>query len=994
MSNYLLRISTSILFTSALAAGAVTPNIERSQRAQADRWADSVYATLSDRERIAQLMFVKVVPTQGDASKAAVRRYFETDGCGGLLLTEGTLAQHTAIGNYAQEVAKVPVMITFDGEWGLSMRITDSPRFPHNMALGAIDDYKLLYRYGQEVAREFRLAGVHVNFAPDADVNSNPSNPVIGYRAFGEDPERVAKASTAYSLGLEDGGVQAVAKHFPGHGDTDSDSHKTLPVVNHTRTRLDSTDLVPFADFIGAGCSGVMVGHIAIPALDASGCPASLSALVTDKLLRREMGFEGLIYTDALGMKGSSEYTAHPALAALKAGADVLLCPTNAKAEINAIEAALRSGEISHDIVEEHCKRVLRYKYYYKAWEPAQNDSQLSAKVNGPEAEALINDLAAASITVLENRDNLLPLDIAPGQRISVVNIGENADNNFTSACRHYAMTEAHYTMGDAFGAHSLAQICNADVVVAAVYTDTPQARQAFAQIAAKAGKCVGVFFVNPYKMKKFAASLGSLDGLVLAYDNIAAMQTNAAAALFGGIATRGKLPVALRGVAPLGKGIQLPKTRLGFSTPVAEGFAPWLTDSIDAMVNKGLRTGAFPGCQVLVARNGNIIFDKAYGKLTSGGASVTPQTIYDLASVSKAVGTLPGIMKAYDTGLVKLDDNLGNLIPEITDTAKQCITVRQLLYHETGMPASLNVFDAMFDTLSYKAPLTRRRPDRQHGIRIQKGLYGASSARLRTDILGRQKSDKFPIQAAKGIFTGKSTYDTLMHRIYDIKLRDNRNYNYSCLNFCLLMDIEQRVTGRKHDEYVATEIFGPLGAYRTGYRPNDWAVTGSVAPTEHDTFMRRQTLKGYVHDELAAMSGGVQGNAGLFGNADDVAKYCQMLLNGGTYGGHRLLSEATANLFTTDKSSTCRRGLGFDKPDTENPDYSPTCDEASPAVFGHLGFTGTVFWVDPSENLIFVFLTNRVNPTRDNAAFNLLPIRPRLFSYVYRALNDNEDAQ
>lgn len=976
------------------AFGSPTPNIEKKHQAEAARWADSVYNTLSTRQRAAQLVFPKIAPTDGEKAKEAIRRLVKTEGSGGLLFSAGSLAQYAELINYAKSLAEVPLVMTFDGEWGLSMRIKESPRFPKNMALGAITDYRLLYEYGAEMARECRLLGIDVNFAPDADVNSNPDNPVIGYRSFGEDPSRVAKATAAYSLGLEDAGVQAVAKHFPGHGDTDVDSHKALPTVNHSRARLDSTDLVPFKEFIGAGCSGIMVGHIAVPALDPSGTPASLSSLVTDGLLRKELGFDGLIYTDALSMKGAVDSKGrNVCVAALIAGADVLETPVNARTDIDAIVAAVKSGAISKKMLEDRCKRVLRYKYLLCVQNPKPSlpYAELKSLINSPEADALIKRLAAASITVLKNKDRLLPVDAVAGFRAAVVNIGAKADNNFTSTVSLYAETEPHYTMGEAFSAASLAKINANDAIIAAIYNDSKASRDNFAQLVAAAKKpVVAVFFVNPYKMKKFEASLKGSDAIVLAYEDIAAERVSAAEAIFGGIAVSGKLPVDLPGVATLGTGITLPKTRLGISSPAAEGMAPWLTDSIDTLVKKGLADGSFPGCQVLVAKNGNIVYDKSFGRLSSSAESpkVNSETAYDLASVSKATGTLAGIMKAYDKGLLKLDATLADLIPEITDSAKRTITVTELLYHETGMPAGLNMFDVMFDTTTFSSKLITPRPDKTHSIKIQRRAYGNKYARLRSDILARSASAKFPVEAARGIFTGKSTYDTVMHRIYNAPLRKTKAYNYSCLNFCLLMDIEQRLTGKSHDLFVAEEIFGPIGAYRSGYRPHTTIGAANVASTEHDTFLRRQTLKGYVHDELAAFSGGVQGNAGFFGNARDVAKYCQMLLNGGTYGGHRILSPETTRLFTTAKSPTCRRGLGFDKPDKENPDSSPTCDEASADVFGHLGFTGTVFWVDPAQDLIFVFLTNRVNPTRDNTAFNRLNIRPRLFSLINRAID------
>lgn len=985
--KFLKPIAVAILAATALSTYAVVPNIAKGREAEAERWADSVYKTLTPRARVAQLVVVGLNPGSGDASEAVIRKVAGKEKCGGMLFSKSSFDAAVDMANYGRSLAATPLLMTLDGEWGLSMRIRDTPVFPRNMALGAIRDMRLLYDYGREVARECKLLGINVNFAPVADVNTNPANPVIGDRSFGENPVLVGKAAVAYSLGLEDGGVQAVAKHFPGHGDTDSDSHKTLPTVNHSREQLDSIDLLPFRDFIEAGCSGVMVGHLNIPAIDKSGIPMSLSPKAVTDLLRKEMHFEGIIYTDGLGMKGAN-VNGNPAVPALQAGVDVLLYPSDAVATINAVMAALESGKLSNSIIEDRCKRVLKYKYLLNAGKKSSTDvAKLKAEVNSPEAQALIKKLAAASVTVIKNNGNTLPINKLDS-KIAVVNIGAHGDNDFVQTCRLYADVESYFTMGEAFSPATLAKIKKADIVIVAVYKDSAANRSIFNSIAGIAPQTIGVFMINPYKLSNYAQSLQHTDGIVLGYEDMAAERISTAEAIFGGIAVSGRLPVSIKGVATAGTGFSYPKTRLGISSPVAEGMAAWLPDSINAVVNKALKADAFPGCQVLVAKNGNIVYDKSFGKLTAGqSAAVDASTLYDLASVSKASGTLPGIMKAYDMGLLKLDDTLGDRIPQITDSAKKTITVRELLYHETGLPASLNMFDTMIDSTSYTGKLITARPDKQHSIKIQRRVYGHNTARLRKDITRRAADKDFPVEASKGIFTGKATYDTIMQRIYNIPLRPTKQYNYSCLNFCLLMDIEQRVTGQPHDVFVAEQIFKPLGAYSTGYRPLTYAPLSKIAPTEHDTFLRHQTLRGYVHDELANFSGGIQGNAGLFSNAHDIAKICQMLINGGTYGDSRILSEQTAKLFTTDKSPTCRRGLGYDKPDMENPENSPTCDEAAATVVGHLGFTGTVFWFDPTENLIFVFLTNRVNPTRDNAAFNKENIRPHLFSLVCRSL-------
>ena len=878
--------------------------------------------------------------------------------------------------------------MTLDGEWGLSMRVAETPKFPNNMALGAISRPELLYDYGREMARECKLMGLQVNFAPVIDVNSNPKNPVIGYRSFGEDPNRVAALGQYYARGLEDGGVQAVGKHFPGHGDTATDSHKEQTTVNHSLETLRNVDLVPFQSFIDNGVSGIMVGHICVPALDPSGRPASLSHKMTQELLRDQMGFEGLIYTDALGMKGASYQGKNPAIEAMKAGADVLLCSSTPAEDLKLIEKALKDKQLDPAMVEDRCKRVLRYKYALglDRKQPTIDPEAVKGSLWTPQTRKTLDQLAAGCITVLRNEDATLPIGLLGKKSIAVVNIGAEADNNFAKICRKYAKTDVYATGVDgSLSASQLQAIKAHDIVIAAVYIDDQAAKTAFGKLA-DANELIGVFMVNPYKMSKFHTALPSCDAVVLAYDDLPETRAAAAMALFGGIEVSGTLPVNLPGVAPMGTGVRIPKSRLGYSTPLAEGMRPSLTDSLDSIVGRALADGAFPGAQLLVARNGNVVYDKSFGQITKGGADVDEFTVYDLASVSKATGTLPGVMKAYDLGLFELDAPAADYIPGLKEAGKT-FTPRDLLYHETGMPAAINAYTLMMDTTTFTGQLFTAKKDKNHGIYLMRNAWGNNTAKIRRDITSPVKTEQFNIPAAEGLWVGQATIDTVLNVIYNQPLRDDKSYNYSCLNFILLLDMEQRLTGQSHDKWVNDSVFAPMGAYSVGYRAALHHPLDKIAPTENDTFMRRQTVHGYVHDETAAIQGGVSGNAGLFSNAADLAKLCQTWLNGGTYGDARIFSPETTELFTTAKSPTCRRGLGFDKPDVENPAWSPTCDEAGAGVYGHLGFTGTVFWVDPDEALIFIFLNNRVNPTRDNAAFNRANVRPELFRQVYKSL-------
>lgn len=971
-----------------MADNVMSPIMTAAQSGRAKQWADSVYRSLSQRQRVGQLFCAKVVPTQGAKSKAAIKRLIDT-GVGSLLYTEGNIAQFAELNNYAQSIAKVPVLMTLDGEWGMAMRVEDAPKFPNNMALGAGADLNGIYNYGREVARQCRKLGITVNFAPVADVNSNPSNPVIGYRSFGSDPTMVAEAVCAYSRGLEDGGVQAVAKHFPGHGDTDTDSHKALPVVNKSRDQLEDVEFVPFRAFVKNGGSGIMTAHINIPAIDDSGTPTSLSKN-TYSLLRKSLGFKGLVYTDALGMKGAvTPDGENVSVAALKAGADILLSTWDVNTEMNAVINAINNGKISKKSVEERVKRVLAYKYALMYGVAPMSDTKTVAKqINTPEAKALVKDLAQKAITVLINNDNRLPLSVETDNSIAVVTLGSGQNNKFIATCKQYTHNiKTYHASNGVLTAAQLSNIRKAKSVIVVVNNSKSRYSTAFNSLKNIPG-VVNVFLSTTYKAASYGPFPASIGALVLAHDGIAESAEAAAAAVFGGIDVGGRLPVNAAGLGKLGDGISLKKTRLGYASPTQKGMRASLTDSLDSIVNRLIAKGGMPGAQLLVAKGGDIVHNKSYGKLTKGGAPVNNNTMYDLASVSKALGTLPGIMLAYDRGLIDLDAPVSKYIPGMRRPDKENITVRQLLFHESGMPASLNMFDMMIDTASYTGKLIVRKADKQHPILIQKGAYGHVNGKLRRDITSARRTDRFNVEAARGVWVGDVTFDSIMARIYSRPLRKNNNYNYSCLNFCLLLDAEQRITGMNHRDWVSENLWKPLGTTTIAYRPAEVLDNMfNVAPTEKDTYLRKQTIQGFVHDETAAFSGGIQGNAGLFGSATDLAKICQMWLNGGVYGDKRILSEETVNLFTTTKSPTCRRGLGFDKPDVEHPDWSPTCDEADPSVYGHLGFTGTVFWVDPKNELIFIFLTNRVNPTRDTPVFNNSSIRVELFRQVYKSL-------
>ncbi len=930
----------------------------------ADVWADSVMATLSLRERVAQLMVPRLDLKADAAGIATIRRITAQQHIGGLLLGKGTLRDYATLINEAQAAAKVPLLVTCDGEWGPSMRVTDAPRFPYNMTLGAITDPQLLYDYGQEVGRECRELGITVDFAPVLDVNSNPSNPVIGYRSFGESPERVAILGEAFAHGMESAGVLSVAKHFPGHGDTSSDSHKTLPTVTHSRSTLDATDLVPFRSYIASGLGGIMVGHLNVPSLDKSGTPASLSAEITTGFLKNEMGFKGLVFTDALAMKGAvaKGRNENNCITALRAGADVLLC-TRAATDIDAVTKAVEDGDIPSSIIDDRCRKVLRYKYLLglSRYKPVNID-KIKETINSPEAESILTRLADASITVLYNRSGLLPVTDLAHRRIAVVTVGKPSICDFARYCAKYAQVDVIAVSAErGLSSTDLDRLNAADIVIAGIFTAEAWARSAFARLR-DMSNLVTVSFLNPYKMAQLGMDIDRLNTLVAAYEGLPSQQRSAAEALFGGIAVSGRFPVNVNGVAPLGAGIDLPKVRLGFSTPAAIGFNPALGAEIDSMARAAVKSRAVSGCQVVVAKDGRIIIDGAWGKtdFSPDAAEVDTETLFDLASVTKTNATLAGLMKAYDEGLFQLDDSLWQHIEALDTLDKGDITVTQLLFHESGMPAYYNYERLAFET------------DTLDGSR-----------HLRADMYSDCEDDIFSYPVARDIWTTQEGIDRAMGMVHSVPLGPRR-YNYSCLNFMLLKEMLEQDTGVDLDQWIDTEIYGPLGAWHSLYLPLQRFDRSKIAATELDHTFRRQHIHGYVHDEMASLAGGVSGNAGLFSTAEDVAKLAQMWLNHGNYGGEQIISEKTARLFTETRSSSGRRGLGFD---LLRHNRSLGSDHASPKTYGHTGFTGTCFWIDPDNNLIFVFLGNRVNPSRQNKAWDAANPRGRMLRAVYDAM-------
>ena len=968
---------------------AIRPSIlNRANAAAMEKWVNETYSKLTPDERIAQIMILPVNPSKEDA-KWTVEYFVKNFKVGGLIYDASNIASQAELNNYAQSLADIPLMIALDAEWGLSMRLEDAQTCPRNLLLGGVGDEKLMYDYGRELARECRLLGVHVNFAPVLDVLDRDGG-VLGNRSFGYSPDVVARNGVAFAKGLEDGGVLSTAKHFPGHGSTTADSHKELPFIDKSMQEMKLYDLVPFEQYVNVGLGGMLTAHIDVSFLDDGVMPCSLSKQCVEGLLKTEMGFEGLIFTDALDMQGAQAVEGSPSVNAILAGNDVLLMPHNVEASLDSVKAAIDDGRISWNDIEVRCKKMLRYKYamgIIKYGKTPINVKTVAKQINTQQAQDLNRRLVEAAITVTSNDKKILPLaDVKNKMPVLTLGLGK-ADNLFQKRCANYMPTSPCVSTS------ALKSAENANRVIVALssssYVDDALA------VARKFKHTVVVILDGPERLQGYADLITSsdIDAVVIGYGSDDVWQDYAAQAIFGGIDVKGQLPVNIKSrdnkaVVHAGHGVKYKSTRLGYTLPVEVGFKPNMLSKIDSVCNYGIQQKAFPGCQVLVARHGKIVCNRSYGEINfNSGVAVTDNTLFGLASVSKATGTISGIMKLVDDGLINLDEPASKYIEGLRGTDKSAVTFRQLLYHETGLQPSLSMWNMMFDPATYSGKLIANSPTSTNTIKIMDGAYGHKDAKLRTDILSDHPTKEFNIAIADGIYGGKVTYDSIMNRIYHSELRANRKYCYSCLNFCLLANALQNVTRKSLDRYVDDNIFAPIGAYHTVYRPLNRFAPDDIAYTEVDTYLRKQHIHGYVHDELAAFSGGVQGNAGLFSNANDLAKVFQMWLNGGQYGGKQYYKESTIKTFMTSKSPNSHRGLGFDKPNKSNPKSSNTCAEAPAQVIGHTGFTGTCFWVDPKNDMIYIFLSNRVCPTRDNAANRRVSPRDNIQSIIYKSI-------
>ncbi len=935
-------------------------------------WADSVFNSLTPDERIAQLFMVAAYSNKGTEHIKKVEKLVSQYKIGGLIFFKGGPNREAKLTNYYQSKAKTPLFIAIDGEWGVSMRLDSTTVYPRQMMLGAIQNEQLIYQMGEQIAQQCKLLGIHINFAPVIDVNNNPKNPVINNRSFGENKEQVAKLGLAYMKGMQNNGIIACGKHFPGHGDTDSDSHKTLPIINHNYQRLDSLELYPFKQLINEGLMSMMVAHLYIPQLDNTINRAStLSPKIVNGLLKDTLGFKGLIFTDALNMKGVSKYYApgEVDVKAILAGNDVLLFPENVPVGIAKIKAAIAKGEITQKEIDERCLKILKAKEWagLNHYQPIRfND--LIEKLNPIENVVLNRVLADESITLIQNKNNILPFKRLDSVKMVYLNIGGTGHNEFHKMMNYYtAIPEIKIprSLSSESEQKLMRQLKKYDRIIIGFHHTNNSPRRNFGitkqainlqNKLAENKEVISVIFGNPYVLKTFGEQKKT-KAIIVAYQDTKYTRKAAGELIFGGIVPKGKLPVTCTSTFKEGLGLTYDKpTRLHFVMPEEMGYSVDSLNHIDKIVKTAIKEGVFPGCQVLAIKGGNLFYYKSFGYFTyQKKQKVKWNTIYDLASVTKIAATTYTLMQLTDKGLIDLDKTLNDYLPEVVSGSPYAnITLREMLAHQAGFISWI--------------PFYR---NTQIKGELDPFYYNKDS------------SEVYSKKVAENIYIKPEFQDSIFNRILRTSLR-RKKYKYSDIGYYFLKVIIEKQVKMPLEDYVQQNIYKPMGLSRMTYHPLYKFTREDIPPTVNDTVFRHQVIWGDVNDQGAATLGGVGGHAGLFSNALDLGQLMYSLINNGEYGGVQYVKPEIIKAFT--KCQYCptnRRGAGFDKP-VRSLNGGPTCSQVSLSSFGHSGFTGTYTWADPEHDIVYVFLSNRSYPNDQNWKIVKQNIRTRIQDVIY----------
>jgi len=939
--------------------------------------AEAVFSQMTLEEKIAQLLIVRVSSTGTAAENQKMLEEISTYQPGGVCFFKGSPVREAMITNQMQAVSKVPMFISIDGEWGISMRLDSCVEFPRQMTLGALStaNDSLIYQMGREVANQCKAIGVNLNFAPCVDINNNAKNPVINSRSFGENRYKVVQKATLYLKGMQDGGVAGCIKHFPGHGDTEKDSHLGLPTINKSRIDLEEMELYPFRQMINDDVDMVMVGHLNVPALDTTPkTPSSLSFPIISELLKRDYGFSGIVITDGMEMKGvrqQDRFDGDVEIRALQAGVDILLLPGKTETIVKALKQAVDSGILPLDLINERCLRILQYKESKGILDYTPVDiAKVPSLVNTPAQKNITENIEQKAITMLTDQQEFLPFTIIPDDTVRADSIvflcigREEYQKEYQELAAQYGLVYIYQSKfvpeknTDTFVQHFMDTLKPYRRIIIAYGGSNQLPAQhygvekkslALLNQVAKEKEAVLLHLGNPYVLNDFD-STSDYKSVIVTYQSTPNSVKSALEVCFGNRECEGTLPVSTEEY-PGGSGILARGAAANYSA-----LPDSITTIIDQMLANGIQSHLFPGCEVVVLKDGKTLYNKAFGYLTYDRQNgVSQHTLYDVASVTKAAATTLAVMKLYEDHKIKLTDHIGEYLPYLQGTNKSHITLYELLTHTSGLAAFIPFY-----------------------TKIQGN----------EDYLRSYRSSNFLIPVAENLYLRNDYIDTMHTRIALCNL-GHHQYVYSDLNFLLLKEMVETVTGLPMDVYLNVKVYKPMGLTNICFNPLSHGFDKSqIAPTEKDEKFRKQVVQGYVHDQTAALFGGNGGNAGLFSNAADIASIFQMLLDGGIYNGKRIFKESTVKQFTSAyEIHNCKvRGLGFHTP--KHPGTSDIVPAAaSNSIFGHQGFTGTVVWCDPENRMVYVFLSNRVYPDAYPNKLSKSRLRLTLHEKFYEAV-------
>ena len=937
------------------------------------KWVDSVYQSLNINQKIGQLFTVWVATKEGKDKMNEIENIIKNNHLGGLIFSLGNVKDQANATNRFQSISKVPLLIGMDAEWGIGMRLSDAFSFPYNMTLGAVQDDNLIYKVGKRIGVHAKRLGVHINFAPVTDINTNPKNPIIGSRSFGEDKINVTKKSLAYLKGMQSEGIMGSAKHFPGHGDTSQDSHKTLPIINFSSKRINDIELHPYKELIKNNLSGVMVAHMEVPSLEkTSKLPSTLSKNIISKILKKRLKFKGLVITDAMDMKGVVDFNPKESadVAALLAGNDILLMPDDLDQSTIDIKKAINDGVISLKRLEYSVKKILMAKYKAGLNSIENIDlTNLEKDMNTDEDRALLDEVVSKSITLIKNDNDLIPIkDLT--KKIAFLNLGDSNSDEFFKMLGHYTNIDKINLSSKLNQEEIIKMLDPYEVVVIGFHKSDKSPFESFnfsskeTALIEKISKNKDIIldvFAKPYALMDLNTK--NIKSILVSYQNNDLAQNKSAQVIFGAIKPTGVLPVSIGEEFPLHSSIST-KTlnRLSYSHPHRQGFDVNKLKKIDSIALYAIKNKMTPGAQILVSRNGDVIYNKTFGTKTYESKSmVFWDDVYDLASLTKILSTIPLMMSEFEKKSFDLDTNLSELLPNHKLGDKSDLTIKEMFSHHSGLYPWIPFYKKTLDSLDNKP---------------SKKWYRS------------KKDDDFNIKVVENLFLKNLFLDSIQSNILYSQLSAKKEYVYSDLPYYFMKTYLEKKNNSNLDYQLKKKFLTTIGANNTSYNASSAFKKNRIVPSEIDNYFRHETLVGFVHDMGAAMQGGIGGHAGLFSNSNDVAKIMQMYLQRGLYGGLTYIDGITLDYFNTcyfcDQNN--RRGIGFDKPQID--DSESTCGCVPNSSFGHSGFTGTYAWADPENHIVYVFLSNRTYPTMDNNLLSKNNVRTEIQKIIYESFN------